>query len=354
MRKILVDSIKGNEILAKDIVSNNGIIIISAGKKLKKEYSNRLKQLDIDYIYVVDKQLQQIEVQKNTETIIVENFQNIIKDIVENFSYQSIAEVKEISEIVQSTINEILKQKEVLYSISGIREKSESTYYHCVNVCALSILLSIKLKIPKKKIKEIAIGSLLHDIGYTYIPFENLQCEYGKCSKKEEKELMKHVIYGYSSLMDKKWISSFSKDIILNHHERLDGTGFPFHKQSEKITLQSKIVAICDTFDSLVYGYLTPRKKVHEAIPLIVKDKGIKFDEKIVNIFQTSIAAYPNGTMVVTSNGDIGIVIKQNINNPKRPVIHMIEDKYGNKYTNWMEKDLSKEKSLSIWDTVED
>lgn len=353
MRRILTDSIKGNEILARDILSSSGITIIPAGKPIKKEYVGRLKQLDIDYLYVYDDKSQGVEIEKDIETIVTERYQRKISQKIEDFCFQSQGELEKISSIAEEIMNDVLSNKEVLYSISGIRRKSEEIYSHCINVSALSVLISIKLELPKNQIKDIAIGSLLHDIGYTHISSEMMELKYENCSPEEKLDLKKHVVYGYSIVMKEKWMNKNTKDIILSHHEKIDGSGFPFNKKGKEINIESRIVAVCDYFDSMAYGYLTKKRKVYEVIDLLVKNKGIKFDKDIVNVLQSSVAAYPNGSLIVTNNGDLGIVLRQNLKYPRKPIIRLLEDKYGNRYNEWIEKDLHLETHLGIWDTVE-
>ncbi len=353
MRRMLLDSIKGHELLARDILSNSGIVIMSAGSVIKKEYVRRLTELDIYYVYVEDELSMGILDTDNMEEKIKEQCQDIVRDIIDRYSYQGYGDLENIQEVAEQIIGDMIGQPEVLFNISGVRRKSESTYSHSINVCALSVLLALRMKLPKVKVHEIAVGSLLHDIGYNSMQFDYINNNYCQFNKQEQKELMKHVVYGYSSVIKEDWLTMASKDIILCHHERLDGSGYPFHKKADKIKIGSKIVAVCDTFDSYVYGFLCPKMKVHHAIDYIVSQAGVKFDFDIVNFFIESVAAYPNGTVVVTNKGEKGIVIRQNAKCPTRPVLHMISDANGKKYTTWVEKDLNKELTVLIEDTVD-
>ncbi len=353
MRRMLLDSIKGHELLARDILSNSGIVIMSAGSVIKKEYIRRLTELEIYDVYVEDELSTGIEDKDNIEEKIKEQCQDIVKSIIEKYSYQGYGELEHIKEVAEQIISDIIEQPEILFSISGVRRKSESTYSHSINVCALSVLLALRMKLPKVKVREIAVGSLLHDIGYNSMQFDYINRSYNDFNKLEKKELMKHVIYGYSFVIKEDWLTPASKDIILFHHERLDGSGYPFHKKGDKIKLGSKIVAVCDAFDSYVYGFLCAKMKVHHAIDYIVSQAGVKFDFDIVNCFIESVAAYPNGTLVITNTGEKGIVIRQNVKCPTRPVLHMISDANGKKYITWIEKDLNKELTLLIEDTID-
>ncbi|MDF2803391.1 MAG: hypothetical protein K0S61_3294 [Anaerocolumna sp.] len=353
MRRVLLDSIKGHELLARDIITESGIVIISSGTIMKREYIKKLIELGINYIYINDEFSVGINVDDNIEIKIKDQCQDIVRTIIEKYSYQNNGDLEEIQSVAEQIIFDIVNEPEILFSISGVRRKNESTYSHSLNVCVLSVLLSLKMNLPKAKVREIAVGSLLHDIGYNMVPFDYLNYDYYISTKEEQKELMKHVVYGYSAVIKETWLSMAAKDIILCHHERLDGSGYPFHKKADKIRLGSKIVAVCDVFDSYVYGFMVPKMKVHHTIDYIVSQAGVKFDFEIVNCFIESVAAYPNGTIVITNEGEKGIVIKQNSKCPTRPVLHMLEDGNGKKYDIWVEKDLKKELSILIEDTYE-
>lgn len=354
MRVISIDSVKGNELLAKDILNNNNSILMAAGTVVKREYVKRLRDLDIEFIYVDDELAQGVNLTESLELQIKEQCQEAVRTILLKYSYHNDQELDEIRTIADEIISDIMNEPEVMYNLSSIRNKNESTYSHSLNVCALSVILALKLKQPKTKVKDIAIGCLLHDIGFTYISmdFSNLRAE--DCSEKELKEIKKHIIYGYSAVEKVDWLSAISKDIIISHHERLDGSGYPFRLKADKIKIGSKIAAVCDEFDSRVYGNLTTKMKVHDAIDYIVSQAGVKFDFNVVKAFVASVAAYPTGALVITNQDEIGIVLRQNTKCPTRPVIRIIKNKEGVQPSEWLEKDLTKELTLFITDTIID
>lgn len=354
MRIISVDSIKGHELLAKDILNDSNSILMMAGTIVKKEYINRLKELNIEFIYVEDEIAQGVSLTESLELQIKEQCQEAVRDILTKYTYHTDKELEEIITIADDIIFDIMSEPEVMYNLSSIRNKSEGTYSHSLNVCALSVILALKLKQQRQKVREIAVGSLLHDIGFSYITMDYSNIIMEECSEKEQREIKKHIIYGYSAVEKMEWLSSTSKDIIIGHHERLDGSGYPFHLKDKKIKIGSKIVAVCDEFDSRVYGNLVPKMKVHDAIDFIVSQAGSKFDLNVVKAFIASVAAYPIGALVITNQNEIGIVLRQNPKCPTRPVIRIIQDANGNKQTDWVEKDLIKELTLFIVDTIID
>ena len=353
MRKVSLKTLKGNEILAMDLISESGIILMAKGNVIKKEYISRLKELSIDYLYIEDEASKEIIVDDFLEIQIKSQCEEKVKEILERFTYSGSAQLETLIGVAEDIIFNILEEPEIMYNISGIREKNESTYAHCVNVCTLSVLVSIKMNLSEKKVRDIAIGSLLHDIGYNYIGKDYSDINMSSLTPDEIRQVRKHVIYGYSAVENETWLSSNAKDIILTHHERIDGSGYPFHLHDERIKLESKIVAVCDEFDSKVYGFHTNKMKVHETIEYIMSLSGIKYDFSVVKAFYESVAAYPNGTTIITNQGETGIVLRQNKKCPTRPIVRITIDKDGNSCNDWIEKDLTKDLTLFIEDAIE-
>ncbi len=353
MRSVSVNVLKGNEIIAKDIVSESGIILMSEGTVVKREYISKLIELDITNIFIKDEIAEGIKVDELIEIKIKEQCQETVKDTIEKYFFSDGSELERLKLVADEIILDILKEPEIMFNISGVRKKNETVYSHSVNVCALSVLISLKLGLSEDKIRDIAVGSLLHDIGVNYVNFDikNETFESIYSDENKIKEMKKHVIYGYTSVEKETWLSAVAKDIILSHHERIDGSGFPLRLTGNKIKIGSKIVGLCDEFDQLVYGLYGEKMKVYKAIDYILSQSGVKFDYEIVKFFNESVAAYPTGCTVVTSDGDIAVVLRQNAKCPTRPVIRLIMDSAGNYYSDWIELDLTKELTLFIEDT---
>ena len=168
---------------------------------------------------------------------------------------------------------------------------------------------------------------------------------------KDALEYKKHTIFGYSSLQDEDWIPDIAKEIILLHHERIDGKGYPFQHKGEKIKTEVKLVSLCDDFDSLISGVGSPKLKIYEAIEYIKANQGIKYDAMMTDKLLESVAVYPVGIKVITSEGESGVVVRQNHKFTDRPVIKMLKHADGSEYEDNIEKDLMKYLTVFIIDT---
>ena len=353
MRRIKTEQIRGRELLAKDIYSAGGVVLISEGTILKKEYIEKLLELKITDVFVEDEISKEIRVQDITEEKIREQCSEKLEETMERFSYASGNELKELYRVVTEIMEGVLLQKEVIYTISNVRNHSKSLYEHSLSVATLAVLIAVRAGYSQTEAKEIAMGALLHDIGFTNVKEKYQGIILAEQEEKIQKEIKRHVVYGYIEVEQQDWISSVSREIILYHHERLDRSGYPFHMSGDKVKPQVRLVAICDAFDNMVYGNLEERRKVHEAVEEILIDAGKKFDAELVRIFLSSVAIYPTGCMVKLNTGKSAIVIRQNADNPTRPVIRIVEQNQDGEWSRKEEKNLTEELALFIVDTIE-
>jgi HD-GYP domain-containing protein (c-di-GMP phosphodiesterase class II) len=398
MKKVKVKSLKGNEILALPIVTDGGTVLIHADVELKPELINRAIRLGIKSLYikdypeevinkenynhivisseddyddvynegqdVSDSECADVKNEKKTEynNKYIENHiykveetainsRTIIKDVLEKHIYRHNSDLKIIGEQAEKIIESVIEEPEVITNITEMRNISTDMYTHCINVCALSTIMALRLKMSEKQVRNISIGAILHDIGLRYIKVPYMNTNETYMNVKDALEYKKHTIFGYSSLQDEGWIPDIAKEIILLHHERIDGKGYPFQHKGDKIKTEVKLVSLCDDFESLISGVGSTKLKIYEAIEYIKANQGIKYDATITDKLLESVAVYPVGINVITSEGEMGVVVRQNHKFTDRPVIKMLKHADGSQYKDDVEKDLMKYLTLFIVDT---
>lgn len=340
-----VQELKGNEILGRDIMTWDYQIILPQGATIRKDYIDKLKELGITEVYIKedDSKSNNIAILK---TEMEESIKETVKDILERHTYQNNNELSELSSTADNIISTILEEEQVIEKVFDIKERSADIYEHSISICSFAILTALKLGVEISKIHDIGVGCLLHDIGLRYVTIDYNNQDVGTLNKQELIEYKKHPVYGYSSLKGESWISDLSKAIILHHHERMDGSGFPLH--TKDIPYECKIVNVCDTFDELICGIACKRIKVYEAIEYLKNFKNVLFDSEIVDTFLGFTAVYPAGTHVVTNEGELAVVVSQNKDFQDRPVIRILKDKNGRDVKGEVIKDLLKVRSIFI------
>lgn len=348
MKLCKVDDLTGTEILAKDAMTSEYKILLSAGTPLKPEYIEKLKELKVRYVYIKE------ETPDTREVVILkeemeECFRSKVKNILEKHTYSHNENLMELCQTADYIITNILEEDEVVEKIYDIKERSSDIYEHSINVCSLATIVALKMELPQETVHDIGVSSLLHELGLRYleIPYENQNLD--ELTELEYAEYKKHPIYGYSTLRDENWISEASKNMILYHHERLDGSGYPL--KTSDISQECRIIEICDAFDEMICGIGCERMKVHEAVKYLRENKDMKFEGRIVDILLEFTAVYPAGTVVRTSEEETGIVLYQNKQYPDRPVIRITKDRNGTAVD--VVKDLSVYRDLYIDEVIE-
>ncbi len=258
------------------------------------------------------------EVAKNKEITIEKT-----KSLYETAKNGGSIDFDSIKKEVNNMLSSIVENKDAHSYLSMLKRKGETMYKHAVDVATLAAITAGELNLTKVDMANIMLGALVHDIGKVLIQ-ESLLNKVN-LTKEEEAILKKHPTQGYK-LVKRDNLDDNIADIVLEHHEKYDGSGYPFQKDNKDISLYSKIVSICNTFNNLItkgeHGVpCTPDKAVKIIISLAKKD----FDSDVVKAFQKAVGFYPNNTRVKLSNGSIARVIEQNPNLPLRPVLSIVK-----------------------------
>lgn len=327
MKLCKVSDIVGGEKLARPIMTSNYQELLAAGTVLKPEYIPKIVQLGITEVFVEDSKLspeQVVILREDVEDFFTEK----VRSVLERHVYNDNSDLEELSKTADNIISNILARDEVVEQIYDIKERSADIYEHCISVCSVAVLVAIKKKIDKKIIHDLGVACLFHDIGLRYLDFDYTNVDVESLDEKSLAEYRKHPVYGYSSLEKETWISETAKKMILRHHERLDGSGYPLH--SKDIDELTQILQVSDAFDEMICGIGCYRSRVYEAVEYLKIAKGVLFNEDIVNTLLDFTAVYPSGTVVILSTGEMGIIIRQNQQFPERPVVRVIKDVKGN------------------------
>ncbi|HCX63308.1 MAG TPA: HD-GYP domain-containing protein [Clostridiales bacterium] len=317
-------------ILARDItlynLSNFNTLLLTKGQILNNTYIKRIAYHNIEGAYVESEAFADIDVEPYIDDKLTSDSLSQINDIYFEFRMSSgkitTNNIKKLSSIVDGLITELLDKDDLSYNVVDFKNYDTYTFQHCLNVAILSISTGISLKLSERQLHDLGMAGLLHDIGKMTIPVEILN-KPGKLTD-EEYEIMKTHPISAAELL-KNYVSIDIIRAIEGHHEKLDGTGYPYGRKADNIHYYSKILAICDVYDALTSDR-SYRKAAFpsEVIEYIMGCGDTHFDHEILSHFIKIIVAYPVGTFVKLSNDKLAVVVKNYTENIMRPIIRII------------------------------
>ena len=328
MRLISVINAELGSVLGEAIFTRDGSMMLNQGVVLTKRYIEKLNQLGIGTIYIVDDMLQDIKPQ-DPEFVQIKS--NVVKLLSKSFIKLEYKDNKPKLDVMVHTITDIVEylfeHKNInAVHLTEIKTYDNYTYVHSLNTCVIALFFGMQMSMPKTKLMDLGMGAILHDVGKTKIP-KNILNKPSKLTD-EEFEIMKgHSKLGYDLISGLKYISDRSKRLVLEHHERLDGSGYPFGITDKEISQFGKIVAISDVYDAIVSDRVYRKGiKGNEAYEFILGGAGTLFDWELVSIFKNNFSIYPLGTCVKLSNGQEAFVLRENKGFPDRPVLRVLYD----------------------------
>lgn len=338
MQKIYLSQIPDGTPIAYDLYNDKGIILLKKGTKMSPALREKLHRNNIIFLipqispfetlddrikYLDEPVIEEIE---NIKKLYKETFYQISREF-ETFKDYSKLDKKNISDITQSLVTSISNNQQVYTSIQGIRRKDAYTYLHSIDVSILMILFGKSMGLDPNQIEEAATAGLLHDIGKTKIQ-DSILLKPEKLTVAEGEIMKKHTIYGYNILKDQLGYKEAIARVAREHHERMDGQGYPRGIKWENMHMFSKMATICDIYDAITSERVYKKAMLpHIAIEYLMSIVNSHLDPQLVRQFIYNIAIYPMGTKVLLNTGEEGIVIKNNKNFPLRPVVQIIDGK---------------------------
>lgn len=353
MRRILVDNLTAGMKLAKPIYTADAKILLNAGLELRDRYIERLRGLEVTYVYIEDELTADIDVQDVvSEQARVESVASA-KKIMDSVKFGKTVDSTQAKRVTNSLVDELCRNHGILVNFIDMRTKADYLFSHSVNVCILSVMTGINLEYDELRLRDLGVGALLHDVGKTMID-PAIVNKTDRLTTAELEEIRKHPQHGFEILRKNPDISLISAHCAFQHHERFDGSGYPRNLANNEIHQAAQIVALADVYDALTSDS-TYRKAVpvYEALAIITKAAGTYFDPTLVDSFASNIAPYPIGSVVRLSNNFFGVVADISQDAKTRPVIRLIADENRKRINRIVEIDLSKNPRLYIADVVE-
>ena len=251
-------------------------------------------------------------------------------------------DIAPLEEMADELVDSIFKNPDAMIYLSRIREKDTYLMEHSLNVGMLLANFGRYLGLSRLVIKELLVGGLLHDTGKIMIPDEILH-KPGKLTFDEFEIMKRHVKYGIQFLDKSEGISEVMRTVAANHHERLDGLGYPNGLKGDELCLISRVSTIVDVYDALTADRCYKKGMPSTtAFRILLEGAGTQFDPILVKKFIKCMGVYPVGTLVKLKSNKLALVIERNEESPLKPVVKIIYSVASTCYLNVETIDLSK------------
>jgi len=254
------------------------------------------------------------------------NASNQVAHIMEDVKEGKNLDVKAVRGVVEPILDSIIRNSEAYMWLSMMQKKNAYSYSHAVDNCALAIAFGRHMGLPKTDLMTLAVGLLMMDMGNVRIPDVILN-KNGRLTEVEYKIVKKHVHHGVEILKSTKGMNEDIINIALTHHERFDGSGYPNGLLGAHIPVYGRMAAIIDCYDAMTSQRpFSAARSPYSALQNIYNWRGSAFQPELVEQFLQCMGVYPTGSIVEMTNGEVGIVLEQNVTQRMRPKVMLLLD----------------------------
>ncbi len=244
-----------------------------------------------------------------------------------------------------------LKDREAIMHVLNLQgNKKDTLYYHSLNVTVLALILGRSVGLEEEEMSKLALGAIFHDIGKSKIAKKVLYKQ-GKLTKPELLLIRRHPFFGVELLSKSENFPAEAMNTVYQHHERVDGKGFPRGLREGDICRSAKILAVANFYDNLINKRdLTKSLTPYQALSYMFSKCGHMFDKECLSIFIRCMGIYPPGTVVLINNEIVGMVVSVNLAKPLQPSIVLYDPQVPQNEA--LIIDLEQEPDLCITDSV--
>lgn len=251
---------------------------------------------------------------------------NVVSGLLDQARLGNVLDTNSAKLMVADCVDSILRNPNALMWVAKIKHADYYTMEHCLNVSILAIAFGRHLRLKREDIIRLGTGGMLHDIGKVKIPDDILN-KPARLTEEEFEVMKQHTEIGKRLLMASGETLGYATDVAYNHHEKINGMGYPRGLFAQELSSYSRIISIVDAFDAMTSDRCYDKaRSTLEALKIIYREKGEHFDEGYALEFIQLIGPYPPGTIVELVNGAVGIVLSSEEKKRHLPKIKLVLD----------------------------
>lgn len=331
-------------------------MLLGENMELTARLIARLEECNVQYVYIHDPRTEDI----NNDTLISEEtFRVAVKEIRKNFSLMMepvstnkgatrpfIA--KPLKDMMGLIIDDLSSNKDAMIMLMNMGIVDHYLYQHSLNVCVYTSLLGMSYGYSREETIHLGLGALLHDIGKTKIDVDILK-KPDALTKEEYEEMKLHTNRGFEILKDEPNLPLSVAHCALQHHERLDGSGYPRALKGNDIMEHARWIGIVDSYDAMTTSrvYSSPMLP-HLAMEHLYAGSGTLYEQWMLAHFRDKVVIYPIGITVKLNSGETAVVVDYDPSYPQRPIVRVLTNEIGEDLTVPYEINLSRELSTMI------
>lgn len=354
MRLIPISKCEPGMKLGKNIYSEDGRVLLGEGVELTAALIRRLGEHGVPLIYVLDKRTDDVVVPdlitEETRMLAMQQIRHTFRTLMDQSNRRKAVGSldKAMRGVLSMIVDDLSSHKDAMLMLMNLSVSDHYLFQHSMNVCIYATMLGMYCGYGRNELMTLGLGALLHDIGKTQIPAAILGKK-GKLTSEEFEVMKRHTEIGFQMLKDEANIPLLTAHCALQHHERLDGSGYPRGLKGDEIHEYAQWIGLVDSYDAMTTHRLyRPAMLPHQAMEVLFAGAGTLYDMDKIAAFRDKVAIYPLGISVTLHTGEKGVVVDINTSSPHRPVVRILVDADGEEVAEPYEVDLSKHLSVMI------
>jgi len=348
---VYIDSQKGTQTYKESEISKPSPLLVNETENKSKKKSSYvlasdLRKIDLD-IGKYEKNTKPFKKEINNAKSLFSDLSHSVEQISFNIRVGKKIDVAKTKSLTRSVVKSVINNPNTMIWLSRLKDKGDYTYNHSLRSSVLATVFGRYLGLSENDLIKLASGVLLADIGKTKIK-RSLLNSTEKLSNSDKILMKSHVELGVEMLAKEKNIDHTILVIAETHHERFNGSGYPYGLVGTEIPFFGQIAGLVDVFDAITskksYGkQLTPA----QAMDWLYSQKNKLFSSSLIDDFVQAIGLYPPGTIVELTDNSIGLVVSHNPEKRLRPEIFLLKDSKNESIKSHKTIDLSKRAFLS-------
>jgi HD-GYP domain-containing protein (c-di-GMP phosphodiesterase class II) len=318
-------------LLARNLYDEHCNKVFVDGHKLSHRDVERIKKAGYPGAYILDPCTDEIvaepaiseQLYYNTASEVARILQNVRND---SSLHYCVSRTEQLG-IVEPILDALFERQGALIDYLDTRPYIGYEDFHAVMATVLALRIGMKLEMTREQLTDLAISALFHDVGSLFLP-EDVLNRPGRLTDEEFEVVKDHVKKGAEYLKSNFSLTPSMIQGVLQHHENFDGTGYPNGLRRKNISLNGRIIAVCDVYDALVSKRaFRPAMYPVAALDILQQQSDRKFDPDVVEALDSIVAPYPIGCLVKLKSGEICIVVLNYPEAPRRPLLEVYDGK---------------------------